>query len=60
MMGRYLILSQELCKVPKLVVEGVSCDDLHQGELGNCWFVSACSSLAQEPKLWQKVRLQRE
>ncbi|KAK6184886.1 hypothetical protein SNE40_007247 [Patella caerulea] len=46
---------KELCKVPKLVVEGVSCDDLNQGEIGNTWFVTACSSLAREPKLWQKV-----
>jgi hypothetical protein len=48
---------QELCKVPKLVVEGVTCDDLNEGELGNTWFVSACSSLAQEPKMWAKVRV---
>jgi len=46
---------KELCKVPKLVVEGVTCDDLNEGELGNTWFVSACSSLAQEPKMWAKV-----
>ncbi|XP_041356011.1 calpain-5-like isoform X2 [Gigantopelta aegis] len=45
----------ELCKVPKLIVEGVSCDDLNQGELGNTWFVTACSSLALEPKLWRIV-----
>lgn len=46
---------KELCKVPKLVVEGVSSDDLTQGQFGNSWFVSACSSLILEPKLWQKV-----
>ena len=49
---------QELCKVPKLVGEGVTCDDLNEGELGNTWFVTACASLAQEPKLWQKVSQQ--
>ncbi len=47
---------QELCKVPRLIVEGVTCDDLCEGELGNSWFVSACSALAKEPKLWHKVR----
>ncbi|XP_046381711.1 calpain-5-like isoform X4 [Haliotis rufescens] len=46
---------KELCKVPRLVVEGVSCDDLNQGSLGNSWFVNACTSLAQEPKMWQRV-----
>ncbi|XP_013379035.1 calpain-5 isoform X1 [Lingula anatina] len=45
----------ELCKVPRLVVEGVTTDDLNQGELGNVWFVTACTSLAHLPKLWQKV-----
>ncbi|KAK7489937.1 hypothetical protein BaRGS_00018802 [Batillaria attramentaria] len=46
---------KELCKVPRLVVEGVSCDDLNPGELGNSWFVTACASLAQEKKIWMKV-----
>ncbi|XP_060064999.1 calpain-5-like [Ylistrum balloti] len=46
---------RELCKVPKLVVEGVSCDDLNQGELGNAWFVTACASLALEKKLFERV-----
>ncbi|KAK7096626.1 hypothetical protein V1264_005902 [Littorina saxatilis] len=46
---------KELCKVPKLIVEGVTCDDLNPGELGNSWFVTACSSLAQEKKIWAKV-----
>ena len=41
--------------MPKLVVEGVGCDDLNPGELGNTWFVTACASLAQEKKIWQKV-----
>ncbi|XP_064603652.1 calpain-5-like [Liolophura sinensis] len=46
---------KEICKAPKLIVEGVSCDDIREGELGNCWFVTACTTLAQEPKLLQKV-----
>lgn len=45
----------ELCKVPKLIVEGVTCDDLNEGQLGNTWFVSACTALAKEQKLFQKV-----
>ncbi|KAI0237153.1 Calpain-5 [Lamellibrachia satsuma] len=46
---------QELCKVPKLSVDGSTCSDLSEGELGNRWFVAACCSLAREPRLWQKV-----
>ncbi|XP_063437596.1 calpain-5-like isoform X1 [Mytilus trossulus] len=45
----------ELCKVPKLVIEGVSCDDLVQGELGNTWFVTACASLVLQKKMFEKV-----
>ena len=46
---------QEICDNPQLVVNGVSTTDLNQGVLGNCWFVAACSCLASEPKLWEKV-----
>lgn len=40
---------------PKLIVDGLSSSDLNQGRLGNCWFVAACSALALEKKLWDKV-----
>uniref|UniRef100_A0A8C4DZT5 Calpain 5a n=2 Tax=Dicentrarchus labrax TaxID=13489 RepID=A0A8C4DZT5_DICLA len=45
----------ELCSDPHLFVDGISAHDLHQGQLGNCWFISACSSLASREALWQKV-----
>ncbi|KAI4786160.1 hypothetical protein KUCAC02_037311, partial [Chaenocephalus aceratus] len=44
----------ELCEDPHLFVDGISAHDLHQGQLGNCWFVAACSSLASREALWQK------
>lgn len=34
---------------------GVEGNDLNQGEVGNCWFVAACASLALEKKLWNHV-----
>ncbi|XP_066555408.1 calpain-5a [Amia ocellicauda] len=46
---------KELCADPHLFVHGISAHDLHQGQLGNCWFVAACSSLASRESLWQKV-----
>uniref|UniRef100_A0A8B9JN69 Calpain 5b n=1 Tax=Astyanax mexicanus TaxID=7994 RepID=A0A8B9JN69_ASTMX len=46
---------RELCDDPHLFVDGISAHDLHQGQLGNCWFVAACSSLASRESLWQKV-----
>ncbi|KAF2974937.1 hypothetical protein EK904_007030, partial [Melospiza melodia maxima] len=47
---------QEICNDPRLFVDGISSHDLHQGQVGNCWFVAACSSLASRESLWQKVR----
>lgn len=56
--AQFLIsLSQDLCNDPHLFVNGISAHDLHQGQLGNCWFVAACSSLASREALWQKVSL---
>ena len=49
------LFQQEICDNPQLVVNGVSTTDLNQGILGNCWFVAACSCLASEIKLWEKV-----
>uniref|UniRef100_A0A8C5QB73 Calpain 6 n=1 Tax=Leptobrachium leishanense TaxID=445787 RepID=A0A8C5QB73_9ANUR len=45
----------ELCEDPHLFVDGISHHDLHQGKLGNCWFVAACSCLALREALWKKV-----
>ncbi|XP_078268158.1 calpain-5-like [Rhinoraja longicauda] len=46
---------KELCESPRLFVNGISSHDLHQGDLGNCWFVAACSCLAIRDGQWQKV-----
>ncbi|XP_029458029.1 calpain-5 [Rhinatrema bivittatum] len=46
---------KEICDDPHLFVDGISSHDLHQGQVGNCWFVAACSSLASREALWQKV-----
>ncbi|KAI2561980.1 calpain 5, partial [Homo sapiens] len=41
-----------ICEDPRLFVDGISSHDLHQGQVGNCWFVAACSSLASRESLW--------
>ncbi|KAK2490593.1 hypothetical protein MC885_014913, partial [Smutsia gigantea] len=46
---------KDICDDPRLFVDGISSHDLHQGQVGNCWFVAACSSLASHESLWQKV-----
>ncbi|VDD87839.1 unnamed protein product [Enterobius vermicularis] len=45
----------ELVDNPKLFVEGASPNDVTQGILGNCWFVSACSALTHNQRLLDKV-----
>lgn len=45
----------EICNGPHLFVDGMSAHDLNQGQLGNCWFVAACSCLASRDNLWQTV-----
>uniref|UniRef100_A0A1I7WSF7 Calpain catalytic domain-containing protein n=1 Tax=Heterorhabditis bacteriophora TaxID=37862 RepID=A0A1I7WSF7_HETBA len=40
---------------PHLFVEGASPNDVTQGILGNCWFVSACSALTHNQHLLDRV-----
>ena len=51
-----LVLFQDICKNPKLIVDGVSGNDLNQGKLANCWYIASCSALAQKEEVWQKVK----
>lgn len=46
---------KDICEDPHLFVDGVSTQDLIQGELGNCWFVAACACLAINKRIWSRV-----
>ncbi|VDK65920.1 unnamed protein product [Cylicostephanus goldi] len=46
---------KELHNDPHLFVEGASPNDVTQGILGNCWFVSACSALTHNQHLLNRV-----
>ncbi|XP_052104854.1 calpain-5-like [Mytilus californianus] len=46
---------KQICDNPKLFVEGASAGDVTQGRIGNCWFVSAASCLAQNEEIWHNV-----
>ncbi|XP_035684418.1 calpain-9-like [Branchiostoma floridae] len=46
---------QALVDNPRLLVHGVSTDDVRQGTLGDCWFLSSCAAIARESKLMAKV-----
>ena len=41
--------------MPRVVVDGVTCDDLETGEIKNSWFITACTALANMPAMWNKV-----
>lgn len=44
----------ELVEEPQLFVDGASANDVTQGILGNCWFVSACSALTHNEDLLKR------
>jgi len=37
--------------------DGISADDIIQGDLGNCWFLAAASALAEWPGRLEKIFL---
>lgn len=45
----------EICSHPKFVVNGFSRYDVHQGYLGDCWFLAALATLAENKKLFHNV-----
>ena len=45
----------ELVTDPKFIVNGIDPNDLSQGQTGNCWFISAASTLASIDKLARHV-----
>ncbi|KAK7505992.1 hypothetical protein BaRGS_00002714, partial [Batillaria attramentaria] len=41
--------------IPELMVDGVTRDDIKQGILGDCWFLSACAAVSQHESSMKKV-----
>ncbi|XP_006811804.1 calpain clp-1-like, partial [Saccoglossus kowalevskii] len=46
---------KEISDSPSLLVDGISRDDVVQGILGDCWFLSSCASIAQHKRFMEKV-----
>lgn len=45
----------EICKDARFELDGISRFNVKQGGLGDCWFLAALSSLAENAKLFRKV-----
>ncbi|XP_052247024.1 calpain-B-like isoform X2 [Dreissena polymorpha] len=46
---------------PQLILEGATRDDIRQGKLGDCWFLSSCAAVIhQRPALMSKVMLKNQ
>jgi hypothetical protein len=50
----------EIAYNPKVIVDGFSPDDLCQGGLGNCWFLSALSVVATRPEYLDQLIVTKE
>lgn len=51
---------KDLTTEPKIVSDNVTKRDVLQGQLGDCWFLSACAAIAQKPQLLKKVIRKRQ
>jgi hypothetical protein len=45
---------------PRFFIEGVTASDIRQGKEGDCWFMSALTTLAQKPGLISRVCVARD
>ncbi|CAE6446482.1 unnamed protein product [Rhizoctonia solani] len=45
---------------PQFFVDGVGADDISQGSLGDCWFLSALTTITTMPQLIEKICVARD
>lgn len=44
-----------MCSNPQFIVQEANRFDLDQGQLGNCWFISAVSMITQNATIFERV-----
>ena len=42
-------------QTPQLMIDGMTRDDIKQGILGDCWFLSSCAAVSQRERYMTKV-----
>ncbi|CAF3728593.1 unnamed protein product [Adineta steineri] len=47
--------ASEICSNPEFIVKEANRFDLDQGQLGNCWFISAVSMITQNATIFERV-----
>ncbi|ESO97736.1 hypothetical protein LOTGIDRAFT_104198, partial [Lottia gigantea] len=40
---------------PEMMIDGVTRDDIRQGILGDCWFLSSCAAVSQQERFMKKI-----
>ena len=50
----------DLFDSPTFFKEGASSSDVEQGEIGNCWFLSALAAVATIPNLLDRICVERD
>ena len=51
---------KDIVKEPTIFLPPIDANDIRQGSLGNCWFMSACAVLTQKPEALMAVFVTRE
>jgi len=51
---------RDICPDPTVFLPPIDANDIRQGSLGNCWFMSACSVLTQKPEALMGVFVTKE
>lgn len=48
---------QDIVNDPRLLIDGMSKDDIKQGTLGDCWFLSSCAAVSREERFMKRVSI---